>query len=179
MSINKLFHKDSHRSLIKSTSILSLGTLSSRILGLVRDVIVAKLLGTGFRADAFFVASKIPNLFRDLVGEGAVSAAVVPVLSEYKEKEDIKTFWEFANALFAWALIVLSVITILGIISGTGDRSGDRARVHGGPGKTCLDRQPDPVHVPVSGLYRVDRLQHGDPVRIPFFLGPGIQSMSS
>ena len=117
MSINKLFHKDSHRSLIKSTSILSLGTLSSRILGLVRDVIVAKLLGTGFRADAFFVASKIPNLFRDLVGEGAMNAAVVPVLSEYKEKEDIKTFWEFANTLLVWSMIVLSAITILGIIA--------------------------------------------------------------
>ena len=117
MSINKLLHKDSHRSLIKSTSILSLGTLSSRILGLARDVIVAKLLGTGFRADAFFVASKIPNLFRDLVGEGAMNAAVVPVLSEYKEKEDIKTFWEFANTLLVWSMIVLSAITILGIIA--------------------------------------------------------------
>lgn len=117
MSINKLLHKDSHRSLIKSTSILSLGTLSSRILGLIRDVIVAKLLGTGFRADAFFVASKIPNLFRDLVGEGAMNAAVVPVLSEYKEKEDIKTFWEFVNVLFVWALITLSAITILGIMA--------------------------------------------------------------
>lgn len=117
MSINKLSHKDSHHSLIRSTSILSLGTLSSRILGFVRDVIVAKLLGTGFRADAFFVASKIPNLFRDLVGEGAMNAAVVPVLSEYKEKEDIKAFWEFASALWAWALIILSAITILGIVA--------------------------------------------------------------
>jgi len=70
---------DSLRSVLKSTSILSVGTLSSRILGFVRDVILAKLLGTGFRADAFFVAFKIPNLFRDLVGEGATNAAVVPV----------------------------------------------------------------------------------------------------
>lgn len=115
MSTNKLSHKDSHRSLLKSTSILSLGTLTSRILGFVRDVIVAKLLGTGLRADAFFVASKIPNLFRDLVGEGAMNAAVVPVLSEYKEKEDIKAFWEFASALLALSMIVLSVITIAGI----------------------------------------------------------------
>ena len=117
MSTTKLPHKDSHQSLIQSTSILSLGTLSSRILGFVRDVIVAKLLGTGFRADAFFVASKIPNLFRDLVGEGAMNAAVVPVLSEYKEKQDIKAFWEFTSALLAWALIILSVITILGIVA--------------------------------------------------------------
>ncbi len=117
MSTTKLPHKDSHRSLIKSTSILSLGTLASRILGFVRDIIVAKLLGTGFKADAFFVASKIPNLFRDLVGEGAMNAAVVPVLSEYKEKQDQKAFWEFTSALLAWALILLSVITIVGIIA--------------------------------------------------------------
>lgn len=80
-------------------------------------MLVAKLLGTGFKADAFFVASKIPNLFRDLVGEGAMNAAIVPVLAEYKEKEDTKAFWEFANTLLALALIVLSVITILGIIA--------------------------------------------------------------
>ena len=117
MSTTKSPHKDSHRSLIRSISILSLGTLSSRILGFIRDVIVAKLLGTGFKADAFFVASKIPNLFRDLVGEGAMNAAVVPVMSEYKEKEDIKAFWEFASALLALSMIVLSAITILGIIA--------------------------------------------------------------
>ena len=63
------------------------------------------------------MASKIPNLFRDLVGEGAMNAAVVPVLSEYKEKEDIKTFWEFANTLLVWSMIVLSAITISGIIA--------------------------------------------------------------
>ena len=107
---------DSLRSILKSTSLFSAGTLSSRILGFVRDVILAKLLGTGVRADAFFVALKIPNLFRDLVGEGAVNSAVVPVFSEYlhnKEKED---FWRFVSVILTIALIALSVITILGII---------------------------------------------------------------
>ena len=83
---------NSHRSIIRSTSVLSLGTLSSRILGFLRDVILAKLLGTGFRADAFFVAFKIPNLFRDLVGEGAINAAVVPVFAEYREHEKKEEF---------------------------------------------------------------------------------------
>ncbi|MBI5149644.1 MAG: murein biosynthesis integral membrane protein MurJ [Candidatus Omnitrophica bacterium] len=116
MSTNKLPHPDSHRSLIQSTSILSLGTLTSRVLGFARDVITAKLLGTGFRADAFFVAFRIPNLFRDLVGEGAANAAVVPVLSEYKEKKDTRDFWELNSVLLALALIILSAITILGIV---------------------------------------------------------------
>lgn len=108
---------DSHRSLIKSTSILSMGTLSSRILGFLRDIILAKLLGTGFKADAFFVALKIPNLFRDLVGEGATNAAVIPVLSEYHQKKDQSRdqFWTFVSLVLAFALMVLSLITILGI----------------------------------------------------------------
>ena len=74
---------DSQRSIIKSMSLLSVGTFSSRILGFMRDIILAKLLGTGIRADAFFVALKIPNLFRDFVGEGATNAAVVPVFDPF------------------------------------------------------------------------------------------------
>ena len=107
---------DSRRSLIKSTSILSAGTLGSRILGFCRDIVLAILFGTGARADAFFVALRIPNLFRDLVGEGATNAAVVPVLSEYQEKNDKEAFWELAHVIFALALIILSSITILGIL---------------------------------------------------------------
>lgn len=110
----------SHRSLIRSTSIISLGTLSSRVLGFIRDIILAKLLGTGFRADAFFVALKIPNLFRDLVGEGATNAAIVPVLSEYKQKEEKERFWSFVSIVLALAFIVLSMITIAGIIFAPG-----------------------------------------------------------
>ena len=116
MSIDKSSHPDSPRSIIRSTSIISLGTLASRILGFFRDVILAKLLGTGFQAEAFFVAFKIPNLFRDLVGEGAVNAAVVPVFSEYLEKQKREEFWRFVSVVFCLALIMLSVITILGMI---------------------------------------------------------------
>ncbi|MBZ0166331.1 MAG: murein biosynthesis integral membrane protein MurJ, partial [Candidatus Omnitrophica bacterium] len=107
--------QDSHRSLIRSTSIISLGTLSSRILGFLRDIILARLLGTGFRADAFFVALKIPNLFRDMVGEGATNAAVIPVLAEYRHK-DQEQFWNFVNIVLTLALIILSVITLAGIL---------------------------------------------------------------
>jgi len=108
-------NQDSHHNLMKSTSLLSVGTLSSRILGFLRDIVLAKLLGTGFRADAFFVALKIPNLFRDLVGEGATNAAIVPVFAEYKEGKDREEFWRFISVILAIGLIVLSVITLLGI----------------------------------------------------------------
>jgi len=107
---------DSQRSLIRSTSLLSAGTLSSRILGFFRDVVLARLLGTGLRADAFFIALKIPNLFRDLVGEGATNAAVVPVFSEYLHRKEKEDFWRFVSVILAIALMVLSVITLLGIL---------------------------------------------------------------
>jgi putative peptidoglycan lipid II flippase len=108
--------QDSHRNLIKSTSILSVGTLVSRLFGFLRDVVLAKMLGTGFRADAFFVALRIPNLFRDLVGEGATNSAVVPIFAEYKHQKSAEEFWRFASIVLSLAMIVLSVVTVLGII---------------------------------------------------------------
>lgn len=115
--VKGLFFKkgaDTHRSMMKSTTILSCGTLSSRVLGFFRDIILAKLLGTGFRADAFFVALKIPNLFRDLVGEGAVNAAVVPVFAEYLEEKNKIALWRFFSVIVTLALMVLSAIVIVG-----------------------------------------------------------------
>lgn len=107
---------DSNHSIIRSTSIISLGTLTSRIFGFLRDVVLAGLLGTGIRAEAFFLAFKIPNLFRDLVAEGAVNAAVVPVLSEFKQKNSQQQLWDFISIILVLGLITLSLITILGII---------------------------------------------------------------
>lgn len=105
-----------HRLLIRSTTILSLGTLTSRILGFIRDVVIARLLGTGMIADAFFVALKIPNLFRELVAEGATNSAIVPVLSEYVHKKNKEELWNFVSAFFSLALLILSAITIVGIV---------------------------------------------------------------
>lgn len=116
MSTAKSSPQDSHRSLIRFTSILALGTLSSRILGFLRDIVLARLLGTGMRADAFFVAFKIPNLFRDLAGEGATNAAVVPVLSEYKEKESGRAFAGLVSIIRLWAMMILGAMAVLGIL---------------------------------------------------------------
>ncbi|RLU00900.1 murein biosynthesis integral membrane protein MurJ [Ketobacter sp.] len=74
--------------LLRSTGIVSLFTMLSRVLGLARDVVVAHLFGAGGGADAFFVAFKIPNFFRRLFAEGAFSQAFVPVLSEYRAQRE-------------------------------------------------------------------------------------------
>ncbi len=104
------------RLILKSTSLIALGTLSSRILGFFRDIILANIFGTGMKADCFFVALKIPNLFRDLVGEGATNSAVVPVLSEYHQKKERKEFWQFVAVIFLWAFLILSFLTMIGVL---------------------------------------------------------------
>lgn len=107
---------DSRHGIIKSTTIISSGTLSSRILGFIRDIVIAKLLGTASAADSFFVAFRIPNLFRDLVGEGATNSALVPVFSEYEAKQDKKELWQFISVFLVLSMVVLSAITLLGIV---------------------------------------------------------------
>lgn len=116
MSTDKSYHPHLHQALAKSASIISLATLCSRILGFVRDIVIARLFGVYIYAQAFVIAFKIPNLFRDFVGEGAANAAFVPVFSEYKAKHSQEEFWELANTVLNLLLVVLMSITILGII---------------------------------------------------------------
>ena len=85
MSIDKST-KDSRGGIARSAGVIAMATLASRILGFIRDIVIARLFGVFLFAQAFVIAFKIPNLFRDLVGEGATNAAFVPVFSEYLAK---------------------------------------------------------------------------------------------
>ena len=76
--------------LIASTSTFSFFTLISRILGYVRDILIAIFLGTGFYADAFFVAFRLPNTFRRLFAEGTFNAAFIPSYTSAKIEEKKK-----------------------------------------------------------------------------------------
>lgn len=116
MSINKYPLGSHNHAVARGASIISLATLASRVLGFIRDVIIARLFGVYLNAQAFVIAFRIPNLFRDLVGEGASNAAIVPVLSEYRLKHSGKEFWELVNILLNILMVILSAITILGII---------------------------------------------------------------
>ena len=102
-------------SLLRSSSIVSLMTLLSRILGLVRDVIVAQYFGA--RADAFFVAFKIPNFFRRLFAEGAFSVAFVPVLSEYRTQrsfDEVRLLVARVSGMLGLALLAVTCLALLG-----------------------------------------------------------------
>src|SRR3990167_1366706 len=83
----------------RSTGVISLATALSRILGFARDLIMARLFGTLVEAQAFVVAFRLPNLFRDLLGEGAMASAVVPVLSTYRARNSPEEFWSLSQAV--------------------------------------------------------------------------------
>lgn len=72
--------------LLKSLAAVSSITMLSRILGFVRDTLIARIFGAGMATDAFFIAFKLPNLLRRIFAEGAFSQAFVPILAEYKAR---------------------------------------------------------------------------------------------
>ncbi len=97
--------------LLRSGVIVSAMTMLSRVLGLVRDVVIAALLGAGSGADAFFVAFKIPNFMRRLFAEGAFNQAFVPVLSEYATRRSREEVRELLDAVSGSLTVVLALIT--------------------------------------------------------------------
>jgi len=108
--------KEGKKRITKSVGIVSLGTFTSRILGYIRDVLIADRFGASVVSDAFFAAWRIPNTLRELLGEGALSAAFIPVFTEYLRTKDKKQAWELASLVINGLLIISILITILGII---------------------------------------------------------------
>jgi putative peptidoglycan lipid II flippase len=103
--------------LIKSTFSVSLMTLLSRVLGLARDIVIARLYSAGVEADAFFVAFKIPNFMRRLFAEGAFSLAFVPVLTEFKASSTQDEVRRFIGQVAGTLGLVLVVIVTLGVLA--------------------------------------------------------------
>ncbi|MGO3875275.1 MAG: murein biosynthesis integral membrane protein MurJ [Psychrobacter celer] len=102
--------------LFRSTMVVSSMTMLSRVLGLVRDVVLLGVFGAGGLMDAFLVAFKIPNFLRRLFAEGAFSQAFVPVLSEYKEKYSLQQVQILVSRTSGALLLVLSMLTVLVIL---------------------------------------------------------------
>lgn len=105
--------------LIKSTLVTSSMTLVSRISGLVRDIVFARLIGAGIgvAADAFYVAFRIPNFLRRIFGEGAFSQAFVPVFSEYKARGDAERTQLFLNHVAGMLGLILFIVTAIGTLA--------------------------------------------------------------
>jgi len=103
--------------LLKSTATVGAATIVSRILGFVRDVVLAKMFGASGETDAFFLAFRIPNFMRRLFAEGSFSLAFVPVLSEYKANGDRRALRDLIDNVTGTLAGVLLVLTAVGILA--------------------------------------------------------------
>ena len=103
--------------LLKALATVGSMTFVSRILGFVRDSLIAKTFGAGMETDAFFVAFKIPNLLRRISAEGAFSQAFVPILAEYKNKRSYEATHLLINHVCSLLSLFLIVITCVGIFA--------------------------------------------------------------
>lgn len=104
------------KTLLKTTSTVSFMTLISRIMGFARDIICAQIFGASVAFDAFLLAFKIPNFLRRFVGEGALSQAFVPILSEYKSTRSQEEVQNLIDRVFGNLSVVLFLITLVGCI---------------------------------------------------------------
>ncbi len=102
-------------SLARNASLVAGATLLSRILGFVRDLVIAFSLGAGPFADAFFVAFRLPNLLRRLFAEGSLTMAFVPVFTRTKNEQGLQKAFLLARSVQIWLLIILGVIVCLGV----------------------------------------------------------------
>ncbi len=105
-----------NKNIARAAGVLGFATIISRILGMVRDMVVSRLFGAGLYTDAFFAAFQIPNMLRRFFAEGALTSAFVPTFSEWYTQKGEDEARELANVCFTLLTIVMAVVTLIGII---------------------------------------------------------------
>src|SRR5690606_1646667 len=116
-SLNAIVVDSGRMNLLKALAAVGSMTFLSRILGFVRDLLIARVFGAGIYTDAFFVAFKIPNLLRRLFAEGAFSQAFVPILAEYKNQRGQDETRSLVNHVATLLALALVVVTLIGIVA--------------------------------------------------------------
>src|SRR3989440_10688279 len=104
------------RASTRATGIVGIAILSSRVLGLIREVLFAALFGAGKNLDAFLMAFRVPNMLRDLFAEGALSTAFITTFSKKIATEGDDSAWRLANKVATLAVVFMSAVTLLGIL---------------------------------------------------------------
>src|SRR5580698_1909313 len=99
--------------MLKSSGAMAGATLTSRVLGMVREMVYARFMGVGWVTDAFLLAFQIPNLFRRLLGEGALTAAFIPIFKEKEKTHGEREMWRAANAVISGLIVAATVIIAL------------------------------------------------------------------
>lgn len=106
----------SSQRLARHAGAVSAATLLSRLLGYLRDALVANVFGGGHLTDAFYAAFRLSNLFRRILGEGPLATAFVPVFSEHLAKREMSEARAFFQALFTFLLVILLSLVVLGVL---------------------------------------------------------------
>src|SRR5262245_64643889 len=101
------------RQVLKALGSIGFATLLSRVLGFVRDMVVARAFGAGPTTDAFFVAFRIPNILRRLLAEGALATAMIPVFTDYAATRSRPELLRMLRAVLGLALVALTVTTVV------------------------------------------------------------------
>lgn len=104
------------RKLLKASALVSFMTLISRVMGLVRDIVIANLLGAGNAADVYFFAQKIPNFLRRLFAEGAFSQAFVPVLADVQQHQGEDAMRRLVARVSGTLGLIITIVTIVGML---------------------------------------------------------------
>lgn len=102
--------------MLKSSGAMAAATLTSRLLGMVREMVYSRFMGTTWVASAFMLAFQIPNLFRRLLGEGALTAAFIPIFKEKEKLEGEPAMWRASNAVISALIVAASVLVAAGLI---------------------------------------------------------------
>ncbi len=109
-------HKSENAKVARAAGIVGAATMVSRVFGFVRDLLIAAFFGASWMTDAFWVAFRIPNMLRRLLGEGSLTVAFVPVFTEYLQKKTREEALELASNAFTILSILLALISVIGIL---------------------------------------------------------------
>src|ERR1700726_1399289 len=107
---------EDRRGSTRAAGVVGMAILSSRVLGLIREMIFAGLFGAGKNLDAFLMAFRLPNLLRDLFAEGALSTAFITTFSRKIATEGDESAWRLANKIATLPALFMGAVTLLGIV---------------------------------------------------------------
>src|SRR2546430_15435300 len=99
--------------MLKSSGAMAAATMTSCVLGMVREMVYAAFMGNTWVASAFALAFQVPNLFRRLLGEGALTAAFIPIFKQKEVREGDAQMWRAANAVLSGVVIAAAAVTAL------------------------------------------------------------------
>src|SRR6516162_9677211 len=95
---------------------MALATFTRRVLGMVREMVYASFMGDGWVASAFVLAFQVPNLFRRLLGEGALTAAFIPIFKQKEVRDGEREMWRSANAVISGLVMAAGAVTVLAVV---------------------------------------------------------------